>query len=498
LIFKGTDIKESVARQVDVVVVGSGAGGATAAAKLAERGLSVIVVEEGSVPNIENMGADYLDAARSLYRHHGISYIHGKAPILMAEGMALGGSTVINTGACWRTPSKILRSWRYENGLFDLTPDELAPYFLEVEKAIGTNDDPPEKLGRHNELLLAGAEKLGYHAGISKRNAADCKGDGRCAYGCPSGAKKAMHLSFIPRADEAGADIYADCRIDRLIVLNGKVGGVEGRFLNPDRTTKGPNIRIHCKAVVLACGALGTVALLLRSEVNDKYKQTGRHLFCQPIVRSIGRYPDPVRANEGVMQGSYVDEFLAEGMLILAGAVPPELMGLDHPGPGDDAVDFYTHNQDAVLLGAILRDSGEGRVRLFRGDAYANYEIAEADLLAARRAAALMAELLFASGASEVITPFAKVKPLASSKQIPELFNAEVKSSHVEWVSLHPMGTCRMGTDRSTSVVNSEGRHHDVPNLYIADASLIPSALGVPPQLTVMALAARVADRLQL
>jgi choline dehydrogenase-like flavoprotein len=243
----------------DVVVIGSGAGGATMAAELAEAGFDVVVLEEGSYYQTRDFTADTSAMVRQLYRDGGATMAIGTPPILYQEGRAVGGSTVINGGMSWRTPDKILARWERELGLAGIARD-LEPYFERVERRIHVAPMDPEAIGNDNLLLKKGADEKGWKLIGNLRNQAHCTGSNRCAFGCPTGAKQSALVSYVPRALHYGARIYADVRIDHITRHGKRATGVIGTVRG-----SGHRITVRAKLVVAACGAIHTPALLVRS-----------------------------------------------------------------------------------------------------------------------------------------------------------------------------------------------------------------------------------------
>jgi hypothetical protein len=227
---------------------------------------------------------------------------------------------------------------------------------------------------------------------------------------------------------------------------------------------------------VLAAGAIHS-SLLLRQSGLDKSGQAGHHFIIHPIVKAVGLFDERVEGWKGVVQGYYVDHFSDDGILIMTGMVPPELLAFSL-GPSDH-YSIMSRFAGALVVGAIVSDTSHGRVLGGRLSIYRqNRDDQERMLRAIRR----MAELLFASGATRVLVPLQHPHSIDSPSQI-----AALQGPVSEVLTIHPMGTCRMG-----AVSDARGKIAD--GLYAVDASLMPSSIGVNPQLTIMALAARIAD----
>jgi choline dehydrogenase-like flavoprotein len=470
--------------RVEVVIIGSGAGGATAARELTERGREVMVVEEGGWAGREDFARPAHEILRSCYRDAGATPVigwPGTPPIVLAEGRCVGGSTVVNGGTSWRTPPQALESWRKQHGLAELTDAEMAPYFERLETDLEVGPVSPQIAGRHNLIVADGAAALGWSGGWVRRNAAGCAGSGRCPFGCPRDAKRAMHVTYLPSAAQKGARVVERLRAERLLTAGHRATGVRCRDAD------GRLIEIHARAVVLAAGAVRSSRLLATSGL-DAHGQAGRHFVIHPIVKAVGLFAERVDGWNGVVQGYYIDQFIDDGILIMTGMVPPELLAFSLGPSGHYQV--MSRFAGALVIGAIVSDHSRGRV--WRGPLL-TYRQDRADENRTLRACARMAELLFAAGAERVLLPLAHPHVLDSPSQI-----SQIRAPVTEVLTIHPMGTCRMGTDARTSVTDGRGRVHGARGLYVADASLLPSSIGVNPQLTIMALAARAARHLEL
>jgi len=464
----------------DVVVVGSGAGGAVAARELAAAGLDVVVLEEGEQFDRRDFQGPLPDRLRRFYRGNGLTFTIGNPVISLPMGMGVGGSTLINSGTCFRTPDWILRDW-------GLDPDELAPLFAEVERVIGVAPVPAETMGANGETLEAGRVALGYSGGPIARNARECHGSGVCAFGCPLDAKQGMHVSYLPLAAAAGARIYSGCKVTRLSVEAGRVVGVAG-----------PKVRVRARRVVLAAGAVQTADLLLRNRLANSSRQVGRNFRIHPGCGVLGVFDRDLFAWRGVMQSTYVDEKLREGVLLEA-TYPPPGVGYSAgglPEVGLPLKDMLARYRQTAACGLIISDSGSGRVWAGPGGPLLLYSLDPRDTAKTLAGIALAAEVYLAAGAKEVHTLLPGLPPVRSRADLRGIIEGRWRASDLKLSAYHPMGTCRLGADARSSVVDEYGNAWDVPGLVLADASILPGSTAVNPQITIMALATRVARRL--
>src|SRR4051812_42654509 len=218
--------KPDLTVEADVVVVGSGAGGGAIAAELAEGGRSVVLLEEGGYYGAKDFGLDPPTMIKKLYRNAGTAVIRGTPNIIFSEGRCVGGSTVINGAMSWRTPEKVLKRWEWEHGLTNLSAEKLDPFFSKVEQRVSVRPQDPESVGRDAELMIEGANKLGYRWVPAMRSQKHCCGSNNCAFGCPTDAKQSVLVTYVPRLLAAGGRLYAGCRAEKVLTDGHRATGV--------------------------------------------------------------------------------------------------------------------------------------------------------------------------------------------------------------------------------------------------------------------------------
>jgi choline dehydrogenase-like flavoprotein len=468
----------------DVVVVGSGAGGASVARVLSEAGLSVIVVEEGNYYDASTYSRDVFESLPKLYRDSGLTVAEGRPAIPLPVGRCVGGTTVINSGTCFRAPGDILMRWREDHGIGWAT--DLDQEFEAVERALDVTPVTQGRVGRNAELCRLGAEALGVSNGPLARNAADVTCCGSCPTGCALDAKMAMHVSELPRAVAAGARIRAGARVTRVLVEGGRAVGVACRG----------GYEVRARAVVLAAGALGTPELLLRQGLANSSGAVGRHLHIHPACWVGALYDEPVRGWDGVMQSWAVDEWNDRGLFLEATFSPLSFGAHWLRGAGAPYKERLERFDQLGVIGVHLSDRSEGRVSVARGRFKVGYKLTRDDAAALRFGIARAADVHFAAGATEVYPQVGRVSVLRPGEQTPLVEQGRFHPGELRLEAFHPMGTTRMGTDPLTSVVSPSGETHDVPGLYVADAGVFPSSLRVNPMITIMAVARRVASGL--
>jgi choline dehydrogenase-like flavoprotein len=478
----------------DVVVVGSGAGGATVAAELAEGGLDVIVLEEGGYHTTSSFRSGMVHALRTLYRDGGAEAALGTPPVLYSQGRCVGGSTVVNGGMSFRTPERILDRWAAEDPALGLTPWALEPYFAKAERRLHVAFQDPETIGRDSVLLKTGADALEWNIIANTRNQVHCAGSNNCTVGCPTGAKQSMLLTALPRAARHGARLFADCRVDRILHSGLSITGVAGRVLRPDGR-RGPRLRVSAKVVVVSGGAVQTPSLLMRSGIRSASGQLGRNLTMHPNAKVVAVFDEPVRGWEGVHQAYQVREFMDEGILITAVNLPPSVVALGQPEHGAALGAVMRDYDRMVTAGCLVEDTGTGVVRNIPGlGAQVFYQISERDAQRVVRGLALTAQLMFAAGATRVLSPIRGTPQLRGAEDVATLASARIPRERLDLFTVHLMGTARMSGDPKRGVVSSFGEFHGARGLFVADASVLPGPVGLNPMETIVALATRSAE----
>ncbi len=491
--------------ETDVVVVGSGAGGAVVAAELAEAGQRVIVLEEGPhVPSAEIQAMRPSQHLRRVWRDGGMTVAVGvgdSPTINVTMGRAVGGSSIVTGAVCFRTPDHVLSHWARGLGLAELTPEALDPHFSAVEKAISVEEVPVSMRSRSTVLFAEGAEKLGHAIEPLRRNTRGCNGCGRCNFGCPHGAKMSVDQTYLPRAIAAGAEVWSDCLVSRIAIEKGRAIGVEGELLTDRRPFFGLGrrhaLRVRAKRVVVAAGSYHTPQLLERSGVGARSGQVGRNMTLHPAFRMFARFDERVEGWRGALQSAYSRAFEREGITLVGLFVPPGVLAATMPGFGPEHVRRAADVPHLAVFGGMIHDEGGGTVRRGPGrEPLVTYRMAPADKARIPRLIRVMSEIFFAAGAREVFPPILG-QPGVTADELARLDLERVPMMRLECSSQHPLGSARMGVSPDTSVVDPTGQTWDVKDLFVADGSIVPTSLGVNPQLTIMAMATRIAWKLR-
>jgi len=500
-VLRGSAHEGDLELHADVVVVGSGSGGAVVAAELAEAGQQVIVLEEGPFIASDDYAAMRpSQSIRHAWREGAMSAALGvgDSPIVnVTMGRLVGGSSALTGGVCFRIPDRVLHSWVHEHGLDELSSQALEPFHRIVEERLGVTEVPPSLHSRSLQLFAEGARRQGFQLKPTRRNIQDCAGIAQCNFGCPKGAKRSVDRSYLPRAAAHGARVISDCLAERILVRDGRAVGIRGRLLRGPKARRHGKVTIHARRVVISAGAWHSPLLLSASGIGRRSRQLGRNLTLHPACRMMARFKEPVLGWKGALQAAFTDAFEAEQLTMVSLFVPPGVLAATLPGFGPEHSRRAEQSAHIAMMGGLIHDEGGGVIRRGLGrEPLVTYRMTPRDRAALPRLIEVMAETFAAAGAEEIFLPVlghAPVKP----DQLRHLDLAAIPAKRYECASQHPLGSCRMGTSPERSVVDPSGRCWEVEDLYIADGSILPTSLGVNPQVGVMTMATRIASRLR-
>jgi choline dehydrogenase-like flavoprotein len=493
-----SDIARDHVEDCDVVVVGSGAGGAVVAKELAEVGLSVVVLEEGALYTRKDFAGPPWERFQRFYRAQGTTVALGRPTIPLPMGKAVGGTTLVNSGTCFRTPDRVLERWGSEWSIDGIDPESMKPYFERVEKVLHVKPVPPELLGQNARVFMRGVESLGLAGAPLQRNINGCRGCGVCAFGCPSDAKQSTHLSYLPRAQRHGTTIYANCRAERVLIEGGHARGIEARMTDPLTGAPGARVTVRSKIVILSAGAVHTPVLLQRNALASRSGQVGRNLRIHPAAGIGAFFDEDVYSWRGTLQPYFVDEWHAShDLMIEVTSITPGVGAGSFPGTGAFTKNLVAHAKNFAGAGVFVSDTSTGRVRAVgRGEPLVTYGLNKTDTRKLVRGITHVAEIFLAAGAKTVFTGLPGAGTASSRDDLEKVREEAVRPGALRLTAFHPGGTARMGGDPSLSVVDPWGECHEVPGLFIADASVFPGCPTVNPMISIMALATRTADHL--
>jgi choline dehydrogenase-like flavoprotein len=476
--------------EAEVVVVGTGAGGAAAAYELARRGRAVLMLEEGDYHRRSAFNGRATDMTKLLYRDMGLTIAWGNVGIPVWAGRAVGGTTTVNSGTCYRLPDPVFRDWQSRFGLSMFSTSEFGPYYERVEAMLGVSQARPEHLGGVGRVVERGARRLGLvHHGPLRRNAPDCDGQGICCFGCPTGAKRSTDVSYVPAALERGAQLLTAAKVTKVDVEKGRASGVSGVLHN------GRRFRVKASAVIVAGGSLMTPMLLERSGVRSKW--LGKNLSIHPATKVLALFDEHVDQSRGIPQGYTIEDLAGEGIMLEGGSTPLDVTAAGMPIVGGQMMELLGKFNNLATFGLMVKDTARGDVRRGPGGKpLMTYNMNRHDLQRMQKGVATIAEVFMAAGAKRVFPFVAGSHEIASPSELEAFRRRKLSPGDIDVMGFHPLGTCRVGVDPRESVIGPDHECHEIAGLYVMDGSAIPSSLGVNPQLTIMAMALRGAERL--
>lgn len=484
---------------VDLCIIGSGAGGAMVAMVAAEAGLSVVVLEAGEFMAPEDMTQREEQMLPKLYWDGG-GRMTADRQTHIHQGKGVGGSTLHNLNLCKRIDPSILSAWRRDRGMAHLPQEAWDRLYTEVESLLQVSVVPADLRNSPNRLLQTACTRLGWKWAPLAHNRSGCVGSGFCALGCSFDAKNNAAKVMIPRAVKAGAQVLTRCQVVAIEHDGERATGVTARALEGPGDRPGVRIRVKSRMVCVAASATGTAALLLRSRVPDPGGETGKTLHIHPAVVAAGEFDEPVNAWQGIPQTVECTELLdfspethrnnrPNRVWIVPAFGHPASTATLLPGHGGEHRRWMGRYNHLNVLTAMLHDRTRGQVHPdgefgMRID-YRLEPDDQKQLLGGLRACA---ELLFAAGARRVCIPTREAMVLESLSDIKKLDEMKWTPGLLQTSAVHPMSTVPMGDNPAVAAVDSQGRHHHLRGLWIADGSLLPTSIGGPPQLSIYAL----------
>jgi choline dehydrogenase-like flavoprotein len=496
----GDELNEDKKLTCDVCIIGSGSGGAWLAHELCVKGLDVVMLEEGGYHTRREFDLTEEHAFPNLYQELGNRTTDDQS-ITLLQGRSVGGGTTVNWCSSFRTPERILKIWREVHGL-SLTAEELTPHWEAAEKRLHIAEWPLELINRNNRILWEGLGKLGYDRGLIRRNVNGCANLGYCGMGCPLDAKQSMLVTVLPDAVEKGLRLFANVSVRRLEVSGRRVSRVVAQVLDPKKDVPtGRTVTVEAKVTAVSGGAINSPALLLRSGL-DAEGRVGRRTWLHPVVVSMAEFDEPVNAFQGAPQSVFSHQFSERGdgklgFFLEVPPVHPMLASAVMTGTGEKAQELLKRlpNINAMIgitIDGLLPNEKGATVRL-RDGAFGRhslkYEFVPENWEAFRAACREMARIQLAAGAKRVVSLHYDPVVLEREADLSKLDAAPYEPLRVRVVTAHQMGGCPMGKDAAKSVVDPSLKFHGMDNLFVVDGSVLPTSLGVNPQLTIFGLA---------
>ena len=446
------------------------------------------MLEDGRHFTTDDLNARPHAMMAGLYRDAGQTITLGNAPIVLPQGRAVGGTTIINSGTCFRTPANVLQSWQRDFGV-DVSAESLDPFFRRVEREINVAQVPADIAGNNARIVHDAAESLGWSGDYIFRNARGCVGSGVCPSGCPTSAKQHTAITYVAKAWNAGATTYSACRADEILFDGIRARGVVAQ------TDGGGSVTVEAPIVIVACGAVQTPLFMLRQGLAGASGQLGHNLTIHPATAVLALMDEIVDMAVGVPQSYYIDEFAREGIMLEGAGGPPEYVATLLPFSGDRHRELMLQYRNIAQFGMMVSEVSRGHVTIKGGQPVVFYQVEDADIKSIKRGIELLAELFSAAGARRILLPLRR-RPEVVPGELDALRAAEISPTDLKLMAFHPLGTARAHADPAHGVVDGDLAVHGRLGLYIADGSVVPTPLGVNPQQTIMTLATRLAYHL--
>jgi choline dehydrogenase-like flavoprotein len=484
--------RQRVEDVADFVIVGTGPGGSAAARVLSAAGLDVVMVEEGPLVPVSERPRDVWSSFARSWRSMGFQVARGKGFTPILQGRCVGGGSPINGAIIHRMPEEIHALWTRDHGVDQrLSYDRLSAAFDAMDAELHVAPAPEAVWGGNNRLMAEGLAALGWSGAPIQRAVRDCEGSARCMQGCRGARKQSMDLNWIPGAVARGARVYADCRVERATSAQGRASGVVGRFRGEDGE-RGPVLEVRARrGVIFAASAIQTPLLLMASGVGGASGLVGRRFQGHPGSGILAVFDDPVDIAFGATQGYETKHFWHERMKFETVGLPPEILSSRLPGFGGALVSRIAQGRHVASWGTQVRAEAHGRVRrsIFGGPSI-RFSMTPADIRVLKLGLERVAEIAFAAGAREILPGIHGMADAVGSMDAMRAIRALPDDPRLfHGICAHLFGTATIGADAKTGVVGADGQSFELPALYVMDASVFPTNMGVNPQHTIAAIA---------
>ncbi len=483
------DVKSGFDVDCDAVVVGSGPGGAVAALNLAKAGLRVVVVEAGPELKPADMTRD---APRFLARYFwegGLRLIGGTTQSPSLQARCLGGSTVVNSAIMLKLPGWVREEWQRDTGIDWLGESALDEAYDRVFARLGVAPTPMSVMGRRNLVARDAVEGVaGVEGEPLPRAVIDCEGCSDCLTGCVSGRKQSVDRSYLPEAEEHGAEVYTCSHVERVLTRGARAVGVEGRVVDPHGRVKLARFRVHAKTVVLAAGTMHTPVILQKSRINPRGR-VGATMFCHIGGGLVGIMDEVIDPWVGATQGWGAQSQDIRGLKYEGLWASPSVLMVRWGDVGLPFLERLHEVKHAAVIAVVYRGEVHGSVKTTHsGEPRMRLWIPEKNVAPVMRGMKIAADALLQVGARYVHTGIpGAVDEMQSERDTASLLDPKITAKHMVMTLNHTFGSCRMTADDS-GPVDPQGRVRGVENLYVCDASVFPSPSAVNPQATIMAL----------
>ncbi len=411
MIYEPTKITEDKTLEADICIIGSGAGGAISAAKLADKH-SIIMLEKGPYVTGKDFTQNESQSIKRYYQVQG-ALTTTDASVRILQGRCLGGSTTINWMTSFRTPDSVLNQWAEEFGLEEYQTKNMDSHFSEVEKRLHVHPVSDEEQNPQNRIILDGCKKLGIHAGYISNNSIDCIGCGHCGMGCYYDAKQDMRLTYLKDALATdNMSIYTGTEAENIQYISKNEQLTTAVTLGKEYGLPARTLKIKSKRLIVAGSAIWTPVVFQKSKLT-KNKTLGKYLSIHPVTLALGKYDRVIDPSYGIPQSAYSHEHInmdgnGYGFWLEAPPVQPLMAGVNYPGIGPERYELMKDMRNSGILLVLVRDGANhksnGEVKWSRGRLNLSYKLCKEDKYHLLKGLDNALEVLFAAGAKETFS----------------------------------------------------------------------------------------------
>lgn len=491
----GREIKEKTEVRCDVCVVGSGSGGSLIARELSSYGLKTVLIEAGNYYTAKDFNQREEDMYPALYMAKGQQFTKDMT-VSVLQGRCVGGSPVVNMCDCVPIHESLLKFWEKKFNVKGIDYGDLKIIVNKIYDELKVNKIKVEELNKNNLILKEGTEKSGYRGDTFYHNRHECVGCGYCLIGCAYNVKQNTLTVYVPEALKNGTELIFNCVAEKLIIEKGRIQGVIAR------SRGGAEVKIHSKIVTLACSAIHTPRILLNSEVIKNRHIIGKNLSLQPQLPVVAWFNEKIVGYRGVPQAYCCDEFEtitedegAGGFRIEGIFSGPGMSSLFIPEFGIEGKNLMSHYTEMSASLLLFPDKPSGCVS-YKGDGkpIIDYKLSDELIQRIKKAVVQASKIYFEAGAKMVMVPLSVANRFTSPDEVEKMMDKiDFKKIGYRMISAHPQGTCRMGADPLTSVVDTNCESHEIKGLFVCDSSIFPTTASSHTMIPVFTMAYRTA-----